>query len=87
MDQFAWSREDTIRYLGINMAAGGIAAFVCFTTILPLTKRFDSRIILLVGGLIPFAIGKLVMIPMGNEYPQMYQNITHNDGKFVLFNR
>lgn len=84
MDQYAWSREEAIRYLGITMATGGIVAGVCFTTVVPLTKRFDSRVVLLGAGIIPFIVAKLVILPIGNEYPQMYQNITHDDGKFIL---
>ena len=42
MDQFGWSREDTIRNLGIAMATGGITAGIIFTIAIPHTKRFDK---------------------------------------------
>ena len=81
MDQFAWSREEAIRYLGIAMATGGITSGVIFTTVIPLTKRFDNRKILLICGLIPFLIGKLVILPMGTTYPQLKNSTTITDGK------
>ena len=78
MDQFAWSREEAIRYLGIAMATGGVTAGVIFTTVIPLTKRFDNRKILLICGLVPFLIGKLVILPMGTTYPKIKnKNITN----------
>ena len=80
MDQFAWSREEAIRYLGIAMATGGVTAGLVFTTVIPLTKRFDNRKILLFCGIIPFIVGKLVILPMGNKYPQI-ANTTISDGK------
>ena len=84
MDQFAWSREEAIRYLGITMATGGITAGIVFTTVIPLTKRFDNRKILLFCGIIPFLIGKLVILPMGSTYPQMKENVTITEGKLIL---
>ena len=84
MDQFAWSREEAIRYLGIAMATGGITAGLVFTTVIPLTKRFDNRKILLFCGVIPFIIGKLVILPMGNTYPKMKENITNALGKVEI---
>ena len=84
MDQFAWSREEAIRYLGITMSTGGITAGIVFTTVIPLTKRFDNRKILLFCGIIPFLIGKLVILPMGSTYPQMKENVTITEGKLIL---
>ena len=84
MDQFGWSREDTIRNLGIAMATGGITAGIIFTIAIPHTKRFDNRKILIFCGIIPFIIGKLVILPMGNTYPPRIHNETNHDGKNSL---
>ena len=81
MDQFAWSREEAIRYLGIAMATGGVAAGLVFMTVIPLTKKFDNRIVLLFFGLIPFLVGKLVILPMGTNKP-IIANVTNINGKY-----
>ena len=81
MDQFGWSREDTIRNLGIAMATGGITAGIIFTIAIPHTKRFDNRKILIFCGIIPFIIGKLVILPMGDTYPPRIHNETNHDGR------
>ena len=81
MDQFAWSREEAIRYLGIAMATGGVAAGLVFMTVIPLTKRYDSRIVLLFFGLIPFLVGKLVILPMGTSKP-LIANVTNINGEY-----
>ena len=88
MDQFGWSREDTIRNLGIAMATGGITAGLIFTIAIPHTKKFDNRKTLLFCGIIPFIISKLVILPMGDTYPPFVHNETNHDGnnfRFILF--
>ena len=81
MDQFAWSRDEAIRYLGIAMATGGVAAGLVFMTVIPLTKKFDNRIVLLFFGLIPFLVGKLVILPMGTSKP-LIANVTNINGEY-----
>uniref|UniRef100_A0A0K2UHX5 Uncharacterized protein n=1 Tax=Lepeophtheirus salmonis TaxID=72036 RepID=A0A0K2UHX5_LEPSM len=39
MDNFAWSEETTVFYLGIIMSSGGVMSFICFLTIPPLSKK------------------------------------------------
>ena len=85
MDQFGWSREDTIRNLGIAMATGGITAGLIFTIAIPHTKKFDNRKTLLFCGIIPFIISKLVILPMGDTYPPFVHNETNHDGNDLLF--
>ena len=84
MDQFGWSREEAIRYLGIAMATGGITAGLIFTIAIPHTKRFDNRKTLILCGVIPFIVSKLVILPMGNTYPPRIHNETNDDGKILL---
>ena len=76
MDQFAWNREQAVRYLGINMACAALVGVVCFASIGPLAKRFDDRKLLIFVGFIPLIIGKVIMLPMGKEYPQIKGNVT-----------
>ena len=84
MDQFGWSREEAIRYLGIAMATGGITAGFIFTLAIPHTKKFDNRNTLILCGIIPFIISKLVILPMGNTYPPRIHNETNDDGTIFL---
>ena len=71
MDQWAWSRQEAVRYLGINMACAALVGVTCFGCVGPLAKRFDDRKLLIFVGIIPLIIGKMVMLPMGDEYPIM----------------
>ena len=69
MDQWAWTRQQAVRYLGINMACGALVGVTCFGCIGPLAKKFDDRKLLIFIGLIPLIIGKIVLIPMGSGKP------------------
>ena len=80
MDMWGWSREETVRYLGITMAIGGIIGAACFGTIGPLAKRFDERNLLLFMGIIPMIIARLITIPLGSELPPMFSNSTSVNG-------
>lgn len=75
MDQWGWTEEDTIMYLGITMAAGGVLSGLCFATIGPLSKKFDERLLLIVAGLGPMIVGRIILFPYGSEYPP-YKNVT-----------
>lgn len=79
IDQFGWSKEDTILYIGISMAAGGVLAAFCFAAIGPLSKRFDERLILIILGIIPMIVGRLVMMPTGSTMPPLRGNFSDCD--------
>ena len=81
MDQWAWTRQEAVRYLGINMACGAMVGCTAFALIGPLAKRFDDRKLLIFVGLIPLIIAKIILLPMGSEYPQIKGNVTNADGK------
>ena len=81
MDQFGWSRQEAVLYLGITNAVGGIVGGAVFTTIGPLSKRIDERKLLVYFGLIPLIVSKLVAFPMSNQYPPM--SGTHTVGSNV----
>ena len=70
--QWGWSQEDALAYLGIIMAVGGVLSGLCFATIGPLAKIFDERALLLFAGITPMIIGRVIMFPMGSEYPAIY---------------
>ncbi len=70
IDQWGWSEEDAILYLGITMVCGGILSGLCFAMIGPLSKMFDERLLLLFAGIVPMIIGRIIMFPMfGTDYP------------------
>ena len=68
IDQWGWSNQEAITNLGITMACGGILSGFCFALIVPLSKKFDERILLLVAGLVPMILGRVCMFPLGNDY-------------------
>ncbi|XP_037047461.1 major facilitator superfamily domain-containing protein 8 [Bradysia coprophila] len=74
MDQFAWTKTEALRNMGILMSVGAVIACVTFVAIDPLCKRFDERSVLLWGGFFLMAIGRLVYIPYGDHLPQMATN-------------
>ena len=85
MDMWAWSQEETVRYLGITMAVGGIVGAACFGAIGPLAKRFDERNLLLFVGIIPMIIARLILIPVGSELPPLFSNTTNINGTFLVY--
>ncbi|XP_059487395.1 major facilitator superfamily domain-containing protein 8-like [Neocloeon triangulifer] len=71
MDQFAWTKEESIKYMGSLMTAGAVVALVTFTTLKPLTKRFDERSIMLYGGFFLMVVGRILHIPWGDAPPPL----------------
>ncbi len=40
MDQFAWTKKEALKYMGILMAIGAVIACATFVAIGPLCKRY-----------------------------------------------
>ncbi len=76
MDQWAWTEEDALLYLGIILASGGVLSGFCFGAIGPLSKRFNERTLLIFAGLVPMNIARVLMFPMGSDYPKFVGNYT-----------
>ena len=77
VDLWAWTEEDTILYLGIILAAGGILSGFCFGLIGPLSKRFDERILMIVCGICVMILGRAVMVAFpGDGDPLFIGNYT-----------
>lgn len=71
MDQFAWSKSEALYNMGILMSVGAIVACITFLAIAPLCKQFAEHHVLLWGGFLPMAIGRLLYIPWGDAPPVM----------------
>lgn len=95
MDQFAWTKSEALYYMGLLMSVGAIVACVTFVGIAPLCRAFPERYVLLWGGFLPMAIGRLLYIPWGNGPPIMaiprndtdlhgVANITDSQNNFEL---
>jgi len=85
MDQWGWSSEDAIARMGyVIMGAGAMSAFV-FAGIGPLAKRFDERMLLIVLGIIPMILGRVVMFPIpGRPNPPLKQSVDCLDGQIIV---
>ncbi|XP_011135204.1 major facilitator superfamily domain-containing protein 8 [Harpegnathos saltator] len=83
MDQFAWTKQEAMYYMGILMSVGAIVACITFAMIGPLCKRFEERKVMLWGGFFFMVIGRVLCIPWGPNLPKIadfgpYNNITED---------
>jgi len=70
MDEFGWSEPDAVLYLGVAMTCGGVIALCMFFTVAKLAQRFDERMLLIICGIIPMMIGRILMLPWpSNDHP------------------
>ncbi|XP_023339903.1 major facilitator superfamily domain-containing protein 8 isoform X2 [Eurytemora carolleeae] len=72
MDMWAWTAAEALQNIGLTMIGGGFLSLLVFALIGPLSKRFDERILLLVMGILPMILGRVVLFPFpGAGYPLM----------------
>ncbi|XP_053980033.1 major facilitator superfamily domain-containing protein 8 [Hylaeus volcanicus] len=71
MDQFAWSKKESLYYMGLLMSIGAIVSCITFVMIEPLCKRFNERKVMLWGGFFFMIIGRILCIPWGPDPPQI----------------
>lgn len=81
MDQFAWSKTESLYYLGLLMSVGGVIACVTFAMIGPICKRFAERKVMLWAGFLFMLVGRIFCIPWGPDPPKIadfgsFNNIT-----------
>jgi len=73
MDQWGWNEQDAIQRMGYVIMGAGAISVVIFAVIGPLSKRFDERTLLLVCGIVPMILGRVVMFPLpGQPYPPQW---------------
>ncbi|XP_076280728.1 CLN7/MFS domain-containing 8 [Lasioglossum baleicum] len=69
MDQFGWSKKESLYYMGLLMSVGAIVSCITFVMIEPLCKRFNERKVMLWGGFFLMIIGRILYIPWGPDPP------------------
>lgn len=72
MDQFAWTKAQSLKYMGILMSVGAFLAIITFAGITPLSRMFSEVKVLIWGGFLFMVIGRVLYIPWGDEPPLMY---------------
>lgn len=73
MDQFAFSKKDTIKWNSILVGSGAFISCVIFGLLPIICKRVKEIDILIWGGLLMMALGKLIYIPFRTESLQLPQ--------------
>ncbi|XP_023299589.2 major facilitator superfamily domain-containing protein 8 isoform X1 [Lucilia cuprina] len=78
MDQFAWSNDEALWYMGILMSVGAIIALITFVAINPLCKIFPENQVLIWGGFSLMVLGRVLYIPWGDGPPKIAEvyNVT-----------
>lgn len=56
------------------MSVGAVIACITFVAIEPLCKKFEERSVLIWGGFLLMAIGRILYIPYGDQLPLMATN-------------
>ncbi|XP_011301992.1 major facilitator superfamily domain-containing protein 8 [Fopius arisanus] len=71
LDNFAWTKQDTVGAMGIMMSVGAVLACLSFAMIEPLCKKFNERKMLIWAGFFLMIIGRVLIIPWGPGTPRM----------------
>jgi len=76
MDQWGWEPQVAITNMGFIIMGSGAISIVVFGLIGPLSKRFDERWLLILCGILPMILGRVIMFPIpGRPNPPIKQNI------------
>ncbi|KAL5274405.1 MFSD8 family protein [Megaselia abdita] len=71
MDQFAWTKAESLYYMGLLMGGGGIVACITFVMIKKLCTWFQEQKVLIWGGFALMVLGRLSYIPLGASPPKI----------------
>lgn len=82
MDQFAFSKEETVKWNSILVGVGALLSCAIFCLLPVICRHIKEIDILIWGGLLIMAVGKFVYIPFREETPQLagLQNVTLENG-------
>uniref|UniRef100_A0A182JXE3 Major facilitator superfamily (MFS) profile domain-containing protein n=1 Tax=Anopheles christyi TaxID=43041 RepID=A0A182JXE3_9DIPT len=67
LDQFGWSHEESLYYLGILITGGTLCSCAVFLLLPQLCKRFQEHNVFLFFALVPLFISQVIMIPIGSK--------------------
>nr|XP_019931028.2 major facilitator superfamily domain-containing protein 8-like isoform X2 [Aedes albopictus] len=67
LDQFGWSNEDSLFYLGILMTVGALISCILFLLLDPMCKRFTESNVLVYGAMFALFVSQLLLIPFGSD--------------------
>ncbi|KAF7252249.1 Major facilitator superfamily domain-containing protein 8 [Varanus komodoensis] len=70
MDMYSWTRKKAVFINGIILGAIGIESVIVFLSVKVLSERTGERAILY-GGLVIILVGFLVLLPWGNQLPNI----------------
>ncbi|XP_058838025.1 major facilitator superfamily domain-containing protein 8-like [Topomyia yanbarensis] len=80
LDQFGWTNEESLFYLGILMTAGALISCILFLVLDPLCKRFSEINVLVYGAMFALFLSQLFMIPIGSEPITAYMDANSTIG-------
>jgi len=75
MHQLGWPEKESIEKLGILLSIGAVASAGSYASIGPITKFIDERKVIILAGIVPMMIGRIVSFPIGSDLP-MFKNTT-----------
>ncbi|ETE69084.1 Major facilitator superfamily domain-containing protein 8 [Ophiophagus hannah] len=85
MDMYAWTRKKAVFINGLILGAVGIESMVVFLSVKELSKRIGERAILY-GGLVFILVGFFVLLPWGNQLPNIqWADIRNNSTPKRIF--
>uniref|UniRef100_A0A2D4NDC6 Major facilitator superfamily (MFS) profile domain-containing protein n=5 Tax=Micrurus spixii TaxID=129469 RepID=A0A2D4NDC6_9SAUR len=85
MDMYAWTRKKAVFINGLILGAVGIESVVVFLSVKELSKRIGERAILY-GGLVFILVGFFVLLPWGNQLPNIqWADIRNNSTPRRIF--
>ncbi|XP_044284647.1 major facilitator superfamily domain-containing protein 8 isoform X2 [Varanus komodoensis] len=85
MDMYSWTRKKAVFINGIILGAIGIESVIVFLSVKVLSERTGERAILY-GGLVIILVGFLVLLPWGNQLPNIqWEDLKNNTIPKVTF--
>jgi MFS transporter, ceroid-lipofuscinosis neuronal protein 7 len=87
MDQFAFTKKETLKWNGILVGIGAAISCVIFCLLPKICKLLKEIDILIWGGLLIMAFGKFIYIPFRSELPKIAEdrNYTMPNGTFGYY--
>lgn len=83
MDQFAFSKEEALKWNGILIGIGALISCMMFCFLPRICKIFNEVDVLIIGGFVMLAIGKFLYVPFRSGTPQIagYRTVSMANGR------